>query len=862
MRDRRDHRPGRRRTSRGEGGENRSEPVAERPRETEPEPRYGGNHVDFRGGTFHETVIGVLEQHHHHYHDQERAPGERFTGAPYRGLTPFGEDDGELFHGREQATAELAALLGERLDTHGMVVVTGPSGAGKTSLMRAGVLPHLGRHPLPGHPDSTRWPYAVMTPTSDPLTALATQLAALIGGADPWETRRRLAEHPERAPALFRQAVLARAAVSGRHDAHRHRLVLIVDQFEEIFTLPPGDTGPDTKAFLTALREAARSRPGGPPPAALVIIVVRGDHWDHCAAFPQLTDVLRAGPYLLGAMSDSELRQAIIGPAAFAGLRLDDGLTELVVGDLRTAGQTIEPGTLPLLSQSLLTTWHNRDDDRLTIRGYSAAGGVAGAVQASAEAAYHGLTDRQQALVQPIFHRLTLITPGGQAVRRPAGLVELRADGRQDVDEVLRAFVERRLLVAGPGSISIAHEALLRCWPRLAGWLAADQDHRILYDRLREDVDIWQRNGRDRSFLYTGTRLAAVTASRSRWERDPLRYPPLPEPGHAFVARSQRAAARRKALARIVMAVIVAVAAVAVVQGRTAETRRLETLSSLVMSESTRLRQSDPATAALLAATASRISPSDETRYGMRSAWTSGLRATLHGRGRPVTHLAISSAPSGAATVLSSTDQGVVHVQKLSARPPYRPASAPRQVARGSSAVLGAGGRVAAIFGADGWIRVWNADRGGILGPPLERVSGRRTVAFTRDGSLLALARSGTVSLWDTTTGRLQGEPLRGSGEQGAPSVLEGLAGRHEHEHQIGEVGPGGHRQHGHTRGEPVDPGAGQERCHTPGERYDHGSAVALFQSPGEEIREALRGPVSPIGSDLPLSHWPFHALR
>ena len=159
--------------------------------------------------------------------------------------------------------------------------------------------------------------------------------------------------------------------------------MLIVDQFEQVFTLSPGPGGEaDRQAFITALCATA-TNPVGPKqePPALVVIAVRGDFWDRCAAYPELVGALQDGHFVVGPMTESELRLAITGPADAAGLRIDPALTDTILGDLRAADGDDAAGVLPLLSQAMALTWEKREGDRLTSHGYGQAGGVSHAVQ-------------------------------------------------------------------------------------------------------------------------------------------------------------------------------------------------------------------------------------------------------------------------------------------------------------------------------------------------------------------------------------------------------------------------------------------------------------------------------------------------
>ena len=241
--------------------------------------------------------------------------------CPYRGLVPFESDDEGVFYGRERLTTELAVTLARQVTRGGLTVVTGASGAGKSSLLRAGLLPALARGVQVA--GSENWPCRIITPTRDPLTELAAALA-VIGGTDIAMVRDSLTAHPNQAYLAFRQAVDADAA--RRHGrlqpaTDAARLVLVVDQFEQLFTLSPGPDGEAARqAFITALCTAATTTASGSSgqPPALVVIAVRGDFWDRCAAYPELARELQDGQFVVGPMTGPELRLAITGPAEAA----------------------------------------------------------------------------------------------------------------------------------------------------------------------------------------------------------------------------------------------------------------------------------------------------------------------------------------------------------------------------------------------------------------------------------------------------------------------------------------------------------------------------------------------------------------
>jgi WD40 repeat protein/class 3 adenylate cyclase len=363
--------------------------------------------------------------------------------CPYKGLVPFDADDADVFFGREQLVEELV----DRLDEAPFLAVVAPSGNGKSSLVRAGVVPELERRIGRLHP-------ALFSP----------------------------GEHP-----------LAELAAAGDAD------LLVVDQFEEVFTLCRDED--ERRAFIDALLgEAERG--------LRVIVALRADFYGHCAAYPGLAAALEDRQALVGPMSEDELRSAIERPAEHAGLLLEPGLVEGILRDV-----VGEPGALPLLSHSLLETWKRRSGRVLTLVGYLQAGGVQGAITKTAETVYReALSPDQQALARNIFLRLTELGHGTEDTRRRVAIAELvpRPDQQHDVDEVLRRLADARLVTIGEGTVEVAHEALIRHWPTLRAWLDEDREGRLVHRRLTEAAREWDTTHRDSALLYRGTRLAAA----------------------------------------------------------------------------------------------------------------------------------------------------------------------------------------------------------------------------------------------------------------------------------------------------------------------------------------------------------------
>ena len=407
--------------------------------------------------------------------DAPPAAGE----PPYKGLECFEATDASRFVGRE----ELVARLAQRLRERSFLAVIGASGSGKSSLVRAGLIPALGESVGP----TSGYRVVMLTPTARPLESLAVALARPGGApADTASLVDSLAGDP-------RTLRLALRTVAGQG-----RPLVVVDQFEGLFT-ECGDER-ERSAFIENL-VAATEKDGD----ASVVLTLRADFYGECARYAPLRDRLAAEQEYIGPMAASELRRAIEEPARRGAWEFEPGLVDLL---LRDVGD--EPGALPLLSHALLETWKRRRGRVMTLESYAESGGVHGAIARTAESVYNQrLTGAERDVARAIFVRLAAFGDEAQTTRRRVAIDDLAtsADERPIVDQVLRILAEARLVTIGAGTVEVAHEALIREWPTLRQWLSDDRDGLRIHRHLSLAAQEWDASGRQASELYRGARL-------------------------------------------------------------------------------------------------------------------------------------------------------------------------------------------------------------------------------------------------------------------------------------------------------------------------------------------------------------------
>jgi WD40 repeat protein/transcriptional regulator with XRE-family HTH domain len=494
-----------------------------------------------------------------------RAPSAE-ERAPYRGLARFEPGDSDLFFGREKQVGELLGLV----RAHRFAAVFGPSGSGKSSLLRAGLIPALRQARGADRPAVVR----VLTPGERPARTHESALVPRDGDLDTW---------------------------------------VIVDQFEELFTLCHDREERDR--FLDLLLRA-----GDRASQLRVAIAVRGDFYGHCGAHQQLAEAVSRANLLVGPMSRDELRDVITRPATAEGLNVERALTARIIDEV-----TDQPGALPMVSHALLETWRRRRGRTLTLSAYEEAGGVRGAIAATAEQVYGELTPEQARVARRILLRLIAPGDGTPDTRRPASRAELEPGGR----DVLERLAAARLVTLDGDTAELAHEVLITGWPRLAGWIEEGRERLRAQRLLGESARAWEELDRDAGALFRGARLAQAEELFGAQPQDDLA-----ELERSFLAASRAARdAEREAetrtarRTRLLTAGLSAFLVLALAAGllawqskRTGEEEAAKATARRLATVAGNLRSTDPRTAALLSVAAWRTAPLTESRSALLEA--------------------------------------------------------------------------------------------------------------------------------------------------------------------------------------------------------------------------------------------------
>jgi WD40 repeat protein len=413
--------------------------------------------------------------------------------SPYKGLDYFEEEDARLFFGREKLVDDLV----RRVKESRTLFVTGPSGSGKSSLVRAGLIHAMKQGCLK---ESERWLYGIMKPGREPIAELARVTARLAKSTN--------AEDEILARAVSDPAIFRRWCEIALEENEAQRVVLFIDQFEEVFT----QINKETANTFIELLDHSVSRENG---RIILLFAMRSDFVSNCATVPKLNALLNRQFVQIGSMQPEELVSAIAQPALRVGLRIDPDLIAQIINDMQG-----EPGVLPLMQFALKDLFDAEQAKggviALTLNDYLQRGGIRKALERHADDSFNRLDSHEQELARSIFSGLIEIGRGTQDTRRTAIFDELipASVNRAEVQAVVHKLADARLVttdeMAGWHTVTISHEKLIDAWPWLKKLVDENRDVIALQNEITDDAEEWESNQHNASYLYSGARLATA----------------------------------------------------------------------------------------------------------------------------------------------------------------------------------------------------------------------------------------------------------------------------------------------------------------------------------------------------------------
>jgi WD40 repeat protein len=724
---------------------------------------------------------------------------------PFKGLRPFEQSDAADFFGRQGLIDQLLMKLNDDGAQPHFLALIGPSGSGKSSVVKAGLLPALRSGQLPG---SENWFVVEMVPGPEPFRELEAAL-------------QRIAVNP--VLDMFDQLTagqLGLAAVVERilPQDNQTKLLLFIDQFEEVFTQVAAET--ERRRFLESISAAVTQTPG----RLLVVITLRADFYDRPLLYEEFGALVRKCSEVILPLTTQELQLAIRNPAERVGLVVEPELVTTIISDVNQ-----QPGALPMLQYALTEVFEHREGRRLTLESYAKVGGLAASLGRRAEEVYLSLAPDRQELARQVFLRLIILDEETEAVRRRLNwsILTSLTENTAAIEEIRDTFVKYRLLTADRDpktretTIEVAHEALLREWDRLNDWLNTSREDVQMQRRLQAVSAEWQMSGKNPGYLLTSTRLiqfeewsANASLQLTQDERELLR-------ASADERRTQQAIevarlAREKKLERRtlrwlrVIVVVLSLAAVvasilarfALDQRQAAEDRwRTLRILSRTDQASLALNDSNPELALALAFSIDdkRDSfPSQTQQMFYQAAYAPGTRLVFDKHGDGILGVAISpdgklaASGSGRLDPLGSVADNSVRVWEIATGKEIYLLDATKggHTDTVTGVAFSPDGRILASNSIDTTIILWDVATGTVI----RRLQGHEDwvnrVVFTPDGRRLVSdsgnflntiipipglsTRDASVRLWDVASGQ---ELLRfGEGEKGHTAPVMGLA--------------------------------------------------------------------------------------
>ena len=712
--------------------------------------------------------------------------------CPYKGLPYFDVDDAGLFFGREDLTER---LVGRVADGAPFLAVIGASGSGKSSLLRAGLVARLRHTAMAG---SKPLRIKVLTPTADPLHSLCRAVVEDGAATATMQPCRDALLTDSRALSL-RLSSSAGELPPSREPSETS--LLVVDQFEELFSLCRDPVA--RHAFIDNLVTAALEQPApGSEPLVHVVIALRADFYHHCADYEALRGLLEAHQLYIGAMNSEELRRAMLGPANRYNWTFEPGLVELLLRDIGAGThRSPEPGALPLLSHALLETWKRRQGRTLTLKGYADAGGVRGAIAQSADVVYGALSAAEQQVARSIFFRLTEVGDDSEDMasalytRRRASLQEIlpAAANEAATRTVLNTLARARLITMERDAVEVAHEALIREWPTLRGWLEADLNGLRLHRHLTVATQAWVAGGRDPADLYRGARLgqaeewtqaadpalnplereflAASLAEAQRLEiaREAQRRRELETAQQLAEVQQRRAEERGRLLRWLALAagLLLVAAITAALLGRGFRTASLES-AVLADANATAAAENAAVAATAQAAQAEAITAREQEAQQRTAAEGARQQEAAQRADAEAARTEAEAARTAALTQAAVAQSNLLAVQ--SSQNLEEQVDLALLLGAEAYAVLDSrqsrSTMLTALEAYPGLTGLLHAPQGFL---PLE-------VAFSPDGRRLAAASRDALVFWDLSTGRLTGEPWQKAAAHGDMEVFRTLA--------------------------------------------------------------------------------------